>query len=198
MSGPVFWDWSDNRRQRKLTTVRDCILWSYAMLSVSRRAMKDLKAGKPYPYPQGRLKAANIEMTRYQRGQRNITSLDRDDRLAQDAFKICAHCGVVAEAYHWDHLIPQMRLVGEHLPLNQVRSCIPCNTGRGAKDLMEWHRVNKTFPSLAVLRRYLKLCYAYAERHDFLDQPLAEAMQQGLPFNPGEFPRRFPPVELLV
>lgn len=55
-----------------------------------------------------------------------------------------------------------------------------------------------TFPSLGVLRRYLKLCYFYAQQRDFLAEPVGIALQNGLPFDPRNLPRKFPPVEKLI
>lgn len=192
------WDWSEPKRQRALKTVEDHVFWSYAMLSVTRQIMQDRISGKPDRLAGGRTKWANIEMTKYQQQRRNISTLDRDDALAQDGIKVCAHCGTIAPKFQWDHLIPQSRLVGEYVALNQVRSCPHCNTSRGNKDLMFWHRQNQTFPTLGVLRRYLKLCYHYAKHGGYLSVPSADAVRDGLPFDPRYFPRKFPKVEQLV
>lgn len=62
---------------------------------------------------------------------------------------------------------------------------------------MAWHRRNRTFPSLGVLRRYLKLCYFHAERQGYLGLCPEEAIKAGLPFDPKQFPRTFPAVEQL-
>lgn len=195
---PTRWEWSSPKGQRKLHTVEDYILWTYSMLVVTRRMMVSAKAGKPNPYPDGRTKAANITMTDFQRRRKNISSLDRDDALAQDAQPICAHLGCIAPTYHWDHLIPRSRLKGQNIPLNQVRSCPRCNTSRGNQELMAWHQRHSTFPSLGVLRRYLKICYFYSTQHGCLAQPVEEAVLDGLPFDPRNLPRKFPPVENLV
>ena len=192
------WDWSDPKRQRSLTTVEDHILWTYSMLSVTRQIMADQQRGNPNRFPGGRTKWANIEMTKYQRQELNISTLDRDDRLAQDGLRVCAHSGVVASEFQWDHLIPRSKLAGEYIALNQVRSCPSCNMSRGNKDLMLWHRQNQTFPSLGVLRRYLKLCYAYAKQCGCLGNPTCHAVQSGLPFDPRYLPRKFPAAEVLV
>jgi len=64
---------------RKLVTVEDHILWTYALLSVKRQIMKARIEGKPDRFPGNLTKWANIEMTMYQRGSRNISTLDRDD-----------------------------------------------------------------------------------------------------------------------
>ncbi|MDT8856111.1 HNH endonuclease signature motif containing protein [Paracoccaceae bacterium Fryx2] len=198
MSGKNNWDWSDLKRHRRLLTVEDHIFWAYSMLTVCRQLEKCATAGKPNPYPGGRTKATNIIMSKYQQKTLNISTLDRDDALAQDGTPVCAHCGSTSPVYHWDHLIPRSKLNGKYIALNQVRSCPHCNTSRGDKDLMVWHRQRMTFPSLAVLRRYLKLCYFYAEQHNQLNQAVDSSVARELPFDPTNLPRRFPPVGMLV
>lgn len=180
----IHWDWTDPpKRQRKLITVSDNIFWAYSMLSISRQIVKDRKQGKADRFEGGRYKWANIETSRYQEQKRNISTLDRDDALAQDGIKVCAHCGASESVFHWDHLIPKSRLVGEYIALNQVRSCAACNLSRGNFDLMQWHRQHSTFPTLGVLRRYLKLCYSYAKSYNYLATPADEAVANGLPFD---------------
>ena len=198
MSEPIRWDWSEPKRMRRLVSIEDHILWAYSLLSVSRHIMKCEKSGKPHPYLGGRTKAANILMSSYQNKENNIRTLDRDDALAQNATPVCAHCGSVAPTYHWDHLIPRSKLNGRYVALNQVRSCPRCNMSRGDKELMAWYRMNLAFPTLGVLRRYLKLCYFYSTQLECLGRPVEEAVMNGLPFDPRELPRKFPPVEDLV
>ena len=198
MPARLHWTWHEPKRMRKLLTVEDHLLWSYSVLSVSREVMQRMQGGEASPLPEGRTKAANILMSRYQDGRKNITNLDRDDALAQNGIRVCAHFGCIAPHYHMDHLIPKSRLSGDYIPLNQVRSCPHCNTSRGNSDLMGWHRSNATFPSLAILRRYLKLCYFYAQRNNCLQEPVEEAVANGLPFEPRNLPRLFPPVQALI
>lgn len=198
ISGPIEWDWRDPKGQRKLATVADHILWSYAMLSVTRQIMNAREAGKPDRFHGGRTKWASIVMTQYQEQRKNISTLDRDDRLAQDGVRVCAHCGIMVPSYEWDHLIPQSRLDGEYVAFNQVRSCRPCNVSRGNKDFMLWHRQRRSFPTLGTLRRYLKLCYFYAKQTGCLEVPVPDAVEDGLPFDPRHLPRKFPAAADLV
>lgn len=198
MSGPTPWDWHDPKRLRQLVTVQDHILWSYAMLSICRQMMAAASHGKPDRFAGNRVKWANIEMSRFQRGERNISTLDRDDVLAQDGRRVCAHCGLAKPPFHWDHLIPRSKLAGETIALNQVRACPPCNLTRGATDLMLWHRQRHTFPTLAILRRYLKLCHQIAASRGLLELPTDVAIAKGLPFDPRYLPRRFPNVQDLT
>lgn len=198
MSGPSSWEWPDPEKQRKLVTIEDYIFWSYAALTVSRQITETSRAGIPSSYAKSRTRATNTIMTMYQDRRKSIRSLDRDDALAQDSMPICAHFGCASPKYHWDHLIPRNRLNGEVVSYNQVRSCPHCNTSRGNLELMQWHRQKKTFPSLSILRRYLKICYFYSIHHGCLTQPVEEAMTLGLPFDPRNLPRKLPPVKDLV
>ena len=194
-------DWRDRgRNQRKLVTVRDHILWCYSALSISRRLMKEAHAaGDGWVEPRSHLsKMINMMTKEYLDGRRKMRSLDRDDRLALDGEKVCMHCGSSAAQYHGDHLIPQRRLNGVFVEYNQVRSCPRCNLGRGDKDLLIWHREKQTFPSLSILRRYVKIGFRVSERMGMLDLPEDEARTEGLPFVPSALPRRFPPVGDLV
>jgi hypothetical protein len=195
--GAIRWDWKDPRGQRRLSTVEDHILWSYSMLSISRQIMERRLNGDTDPFPRGRSKACNIEMTKYQSREKNISPLDRDDWLAQNGIKVCAHCGADGPKFHIDHLIPSSRLK-DRLDLNQVRSCAYCNLNRGNKDLMHWHRQRQTFPTLGVLRRYLKLCYFYSKTRGCLGAATGEAVESGLPFDPRLLPRKFPSIDALV
>lgn len=194
-------DWRDRGGgQRKLLTVRHHILWCYSALSVSRRFMKEAKSvGHAWVEPRGQLTMMiNVMMTRYLDGDVTFASLDRDDRLAWDGDKVCAHCGSCTTHFHLDHLLPRSRLGGVFVECNGVRSCTSCNLSRGNKDLMVWHREKQTFPSLSVLRRYLKVGFRVSDRMGLLDTPEEEAGQKGLPFVPSALPRRFPPVGDLI
>ena len=63
---------------------------------------------------------------------------------------------------------------------------------------MLWHRQNQTFPALGLLRRYLKLCYYCAKQNGRLGDQAVDAAKSGLPFDPCQLPRKFPPAEMLV
>lgn len=69
---------------------------------------------------------------------------------------------------------------------------------RGDKDLMLWHRLNQTFPTLGVLRRYLKICYFHAKQSGRISDAAGDAVRDGLPFDPRHLPRTFPEAEALV
>lgn len=198
MSGVIAWNWAEPQKQRQLKSVADHVFWPYAMLSISRQIMQDKARGAPDRFPGGRTKWTNIEMSTYQKELRNISSLDRDDMLAQNGDRVCAHCGANGPKFHFDHLIPTSKLSGAHIDLNQVRSCPSCNMKRGNKDLMLWHRQAQTFPTLGVLRRYLKLCYFFAKDRNLLHEAAEDAVHNGLPYDPRLLPRKFPDVTILI
>lgn len=194
-------DWRDRgRNQRRLETVRHHIIWCYSGLSVSRRLMRQAKMrGEGWIEPRSELsKMINRQMTWYLVGLHRMRSLDRDDQLALDGGKSCMHCGDSVAGYHMDHLVPTSRLGDTFVEYNQVRSCPRCNLRRGNKDLMIWYRENQAFPTMSVLRRYLKICFRLSDRMGLLDLPEDEAILKGLPFVPSALPRRFPPVGDLV
>lgn len=184
--------------QRKLHSVEDCIFWSYSVLTATRIIMKCNATGRPNPYSTGRTKAANITMSKYQNKTMNIRNLDRDDALAQLSKPICAHCGKENSNYHLDHLIPKSKIKNMYIGLNQVVSCPKCNVSRGDKDLMKWYRQNDRFPTLGVLRRYLKICYFHAEQKNFLHLSVEKSMGRGIPFDPSALPQKFPPITQIV
>lgn len=150
--------------------------------------MEEIRAGKPYPLPKGRTAPTNVIFTRYRGQDLRITPLDRDDIQAQNARATCVHCGATVPQYDWDHLIPRSRLQGMHLPLDLVRSCPGCNRSRGAQDLMGWYLRRGVFPSLRILRRYLKLCIPCATTQGLIDTPVGKAIARGLAFDPRALP----------
>ena len=198
MAKVTHWDWQSPKRMRALKTVEDHILWSYSLLSVSRRMMKECKSSGANILEGGRTKWATIEMSKYISGKRVISNLDRDDILSHNGIRTCSHCGITLNDYHWDHLIPRKQLKGRYLALNQVLSCAACNQNRGAKDLMIWHSERNTFPTLSVLRRYLKLCHQYSHQNGILLMAIESAAESGMPFNPQHLPKKFPPIHDLV
>jgi 5-methylcytosine-specific restriction endonuclease McrA len=198
MSGCTAWTWIDPQRQRALITVEDHIFWSYTLLGISREIMEKRAKGLPDRFSGRRASWVNREMSAYKNELKNISSLDRDDILAQNGDRVCAHCGANGPKFHFDHLIPASKLSGAHINLNQVRACPSCNMKRGNKDLMLWHRQAQTFPTLAVLRRYLKLCYFFARKNDLLHQAAEDAVRNGLPYDPRLLPRKFPDVTILI
>lgn len=144
------WDWPESGIRRNTQTVQSRIYWSYAVLSVTRQVMKD---GAEVVAPLGRSRAFVGEYGRMMRGEKRMGALDREAGLLALHTPLCAHCGV--HGVEMDHLIPRAR-EGANLGFNTVPSCMRCNRSRGKLDLMRWYQRQRGFPSLALLRHYLK------------------------------------------
>lgn len=191
MAGEPVWDWPDSGVRRRTDTVERLIWWSYAGLSLTRRRMKD-----PNLFPGGRSRATPGEFGLYVKGKNKLGPLDRESRLQALHSPLCAHCGA-ASAGEMDHLIPRSR-GGTNLGFNTVPCCGSCNRRRGNKDLMRWYRERRTFPTLALMRHYLKLCHSVASTMDLLDRSPEDALGAGLPFDPTLLPSCYPPVKELT
>lgn len=62
---------------------------------------------------------------------------------------------------------------------------------------MEWHNKKGTFPSLLLLRRYLKVVIEYCSTNELMELPLDKAKATVLPFSLEHVPQVFPkPSEL--
>lgn len=193
MKPGAVWDWPESRVRRKVETVGRQIYWSYAGLSVTRQRMR---ATDSHQFINGRGMSTNIEFHRYVRGERRMGPLEREIREQALNAARCVHCGA-ADAREMDHLIPRSK-GGYEMPFNTAPSCQRCNRSRGKKDLMLWYRKRRTFPCLALLRHYLKLCHACADRTDLLDKSVEDALAAGLPFDPRLLPTKYPPIDQLV
>ena len=66
-----------------------------------------------------------------------------------------------------DHLISKKKGGPDHGE-NMVWACRPCNSSKGATDVLEWFGRKGTFPPLLLLRRYLKIAHQYCSERDLL------------------------------
>ena len=64
--------------------------------------------------------------------------------------------------------------------------------------MLEWHSKRNEFPSILILRRYLKLVYNYCDDHSLLDISIEEALTMTLPFNIKLIPVDYPTPDKLV
>lgn len=193
MASDRVWDWPDSGVRRRTDTVERLIWWSYASLSVTRRRMT---ASEPVVFLDGRGRATPGEFGRYVRGEKRLGPLDRETREQALHSPLCAHCGAGSPC-EMDHLIPRSR-GGANLGFNTVPCCASCNRRRGNKDLMRWYREQRAFPTLALMRHYLKLCYSVASKMDLLERSPEDAVHAGLPFDPALLPSRYPPIEQAI
>lgn len=63
---------------------------------------------------------------------------------------------------------------------------------------MRWYRERQAFPTLALMRHYLKLCYSITDAMGLLDRSPEDAVRAGLPFDPILLPSRYPPMAELI
>ncbi|MDD4538806.1 MAG: HNH endonuclease signature motif containing protein [Lentisphaeria bacterium] len=105
--------------------------------------------------------------------------------FADEKYKIgmnaCCYCGSVDDL-SVDHLIPRKKL-GTDLSENLIAACRSCNSSKRERDMLSWLRARDIFPSLVLLRRYLKLVYLFCQSHELLMAPWEEALMLELPFD---------------
>lgn len=183
------WNWPESNWKRRKLTVADHIYWSYAWLIATRIAQRQ---GRP-PGQRRRNHVAVPDFYRLCRGEKSLSSLERDLFQAMLATPACMHCGAGGELT-MDHLIPRSRGGGEDAE-NIVTCCKHCNSSRGDTDLMTWYRRRRLFPTQVLMRQYLKLCHKYAFATGLLDVEVGEAGDRGLPFDPVALPEKYPELE---
>ena len=140
-------------------TVRESLYWSYANLAM---AFASSKHGEP-EYQQVDFIVRNKIYHGLLKGKLLLGSLLIDEREKLATANACCYCGS-SEDLTLDHLVPQLK-GGIHSSDNLVVACRSCNSSKGALDLIEWMKKRDTFPTLCLLRRYLKLVIRYCESH---------------------------------
>lgn len=178
---------------KQINTIRELIFWSYANLAMAHSAVS--RQEKVYSklsfVIRSRLFAGLMS------GKMKLGSMLDDERVKIEYSDVCAYCGSESDI-SIDHIIPKIAN-GFNSADNLVRSCKHCNSSKGGRDLLEWHYKRNEFPSLLILRRYLKLVYSYCEEHDILDASVDDALAMTLPFNLKLIPIDYPaPGELVL
>ena len=170
--------------QTPTTTVGELLAWAYANLAMAHVAVVD---GDP---AYGRKHYAI--RTSYHKGlllgKPFMRSLADDERLKLTLPLACTYCGS-RDDLSVDHLISKKR-GGPDQGENMVWACRPCNSSKGANDVLEWFGRKGTFPPLLLLRRYLKIAHQYCSEHGLLETPVEGAGP--LPFDLASIPIRFP------
>jgi hypothetical protein len=169
----------------KITTVGELLHWSYANLAMAHSAVtaKAEKYGRTHFMIRARLYAG------LNRHTMNIGPLADDERLKMVLPQACCYCGS-REFLSADHLIPTKR-GGANSGDNLVWACRPCNSSKGARDVLEWLAERNEFPPVLLLRRYLKVAIEISVKRNLMDAPLAEAPE--LPFSLSAIPTVYPP-----
>ena len=125
-------------------------------------------------------------------GTMSMHSLFDDERLKMTLPQACCYCGS-RENLTLDHLIPRIK-GGPDEADNLVWACRTCNSSKQGRDLLEWMQSRSAFPSILLLRRYLKIVTRYCQQQGCLDMYLSELGDVNLPFDLRRLPDRFPPL----
>ena len=179
-------------RKPDIQTVGHHIAWSYANLARADAALQDGDSSYKRIHHIIRSRLFNGLKS----GTMAMRSLYDDERIKMTAPKACCYCGSV-EHLAVDHLIPRIKGGGDDSD-NLILACRTCNSSKQGRDLLEWMTKKETFPSVMILRRYLKLVARYCDKHDLLEVAMPEAIRMDLPFDLSLLPHTFPPVSELV
>lgn len=167
-------------------TVAELIYWSYANLGM---AHDGINRGL-YTYDK---QSFIIRMRLYKgliSGKMQISSLFKDERWKIDNGARCVYCGAT-ENLSVDHIFARIKGGADNVE-NLVCSCKSCNSSKGKKDMMAWYNEREQFPSIMMLRRYLKLVHQQCQESGLMDVSLEEADDSGLPFHFSDIPTNFP------
>lgn len=165
-------------------TIKELLYWSYANLAMAHAAVtkKDNKYGRTHFVIRSRLYKGLNEETM------STGDLAEDEKLKLFLPQACCYCGS-KEQLAADHLIPTKR-GGENKGENLICACRTCNSSKGAKDMLEWLNEKGQFPSLLLLRRYLKLAIELCQNKEIMNTELSTAPE--LPISLSAIPRHFP------
>lgn len=169
-------------------TVREQIAWSYSNLA---RAHAALQEGAP----KYRTLHHIIRIKLYHglvSGRMSMRSLYDDERIKMTAPQACYYCSSKLDLTV-DHLIPRIR-GGPDEADNLVWACRPCNSSKQGRDMLAWMRSKEDFPSILLLRRYLKIVARFCERQNYMDTQLSAVHALGMPFDLLLLPTEFPPL----
>lgn len=175
-------------------TIGESLYWSYANLAMWH-AMLDQGAEKP-----GRLHFM-IRARLYsglRKGTLNLGAYFDDEKIKLSLTSSCWYCGST-ERLSADHIVPRQK-GGRDGGENLVYACRTCNSSKGSKDLLEWMSSRGQFPSLLLLRRYLKMAIEYCRQHELVDVSLeeSESLKANLPFSLDLLPHQYPPAGEMV
>ena len=167
-------------------SVAEHLYWAYANLAMAHAAItssQDAYSRISYSIRSRLFKGLTT-------GSMNIQSLFEDERWRFQHPQLCAYCGQNA-ALSLDHLLSRKR-GGTDNPSNLVYACRSCNSSKGEKDLIEWMLSTSSFPSIAILRRYLKNAVEFCEKNGLLDLPISGISREILPYSVDLVPDKFP------
>jgi hypothetical protein len=168
----------------EITTLGELLHWSYANLAMAHSAIitKAEKYGRTHFMIRSRLYKGLNNQTM------SIGPLAEDERLKMVLPQACCYCGS-RDHLSADHLIPTKR-GGANTGDNLVWACRSCNSSKCARDALEWLVEQNQFPSVLLLRRYLKLAIEISRDKNLINTPLTKVPE--LPFSLFAIPKTFP------
>lgn len=177
-------DQSSEPSYMEITTIGELLHWSYANLAMAHSAVtaKAEEYGRIQFMIRSRLYAGLNRQTM------SIGSLVDDERLKMILPQACCYCGS-RECLCADHLMPTRR-GGANDGDNLVWACRACNSSKCDRDVLEWLAKRGQFPSVLLLRRYLKLAIEICRERRLMNTPLAHPPE--LPFSLSAIPRAYP------
>jgi hypothetical protein len=175
---------------RQLSTVGELLHWSYANLAMAHAAVSSntAKYDRVHFMIRARLFAGLCS------GRMTLGSLAEDERMKMNYPQACCYCGT-NEQLSIDHLIPTKR-GGADSADNLVWACRPCNSAKGATDVLEWYQKKQAFPPLLLIRRYLKLAIDLAQRAQAMNAAVDDSLD--LPFALKGIPITYPEPSQLI
>ena len=149
-------------------TIREHIAWSYANLARAHAALEDgvTKYKVVHHAIRSRIYYGLLS------GKVAMRSLYDDERLKMTIPQACCYCGSTRNLAV-DHLVPRIR-GGADESDNLIWACRSCNSSKGGKDMLVWLTGKGAFPSMLILRRYIKIVARYCEQQDCMSIPLSE------------------------
>jgi hypothetical protein len=176
----------------EIKTVQEHIAWSYANLARADKALRDgvKKYAVVHHMVRARLYKGLCDHTM------SMATLYKDERLKMTVPQACYYCGSTAKL-SVDHLIPRIK-GGADESDNLIWACRSCNSSKRDKDMLKWMFDKELFPSILLLRRYLKIIMRYCEVNQLLELDLEDALPMDLPFDLRLLPHSYPALEELV
>ena len=169
-------------------TVREQIAWSYANLARAHAALEDgvEKYKKVHHIIRNKMYHGLLS------GKIAMRSLYDDERLKMTAPQACYYCGA-PDNLAVDHLIPRIR-GGPDEADNLIWACRHCNSSKQGRDMLAWATTKGFFPSILLLRRYIKIAAKHCDQNGYLDVNLDKTVELDMPFDLGLLPIKFPPL----
>ncbi len=167
-----------------LATVGQRLYWAYANLGMAHAALSKRRV----EYVRMDYIIRHKLYSGLLDGTMNLGSLKDDERLKLQLPQVCCYCGNDTKLT-LDHLIPTLK-GGSHAADNIVWACQPCNSSKGAVDLVEWHQKAGRFPPLLLLRRYLKIAINHCIENGYMGLGIEDCVP--LPFSLQAIPVEFP------